>query len=366
MENFNPGPGQPQPASQSQENPGFIVLLKTTFQVFAKSWTHFLKLTLALILPFIVIGGLLFVAAVSKAAPKLPGPAETAVTETTESSGAANTEGRTIGDIIETIEANQGEGATGLSETGTAEGAMVDETADGAMEESDSLSDEDVNFKMTFPMGTSEESSSFGSVAIALMTGMATILMIVMIPLALYYFVIILAFIRLAVVASQGEEIHIGDIIKWSFKKLFSFIWLSLMVGVYVGWPFILVGIASSYLGTTVNIVLALAAFGYVIAVFPRVIFAQYVLAEGDKAAKEAFLASIAVAKGHWGKIVGYIFLLSLLGGIASGAITYSLKWIGTAGYILHILLSLFLTYIGPIFYYGLYSLCKVENESKA
>ncbi len=375
MENLNSpnsGPAQPAP-QQPQEKPGFIMLLKASFQVFTKNWTHFLRLTLILALPFILIGGLLFMVAGSKAAPKVPG-AEPIVSETIEESAGADAEERTIGDIIETIEASQEEGVVEATEKSLEEDLAIDDLGESRLiDEAGLVVGDDSIDAMELGVNTSISKSAFLTGILAMMAGMMVILAILAIPLMLYYLMAILAMVRLAVLASQNQEIHLGEIIKWSFTKLFSYIWLSIIIGFYLGWPFmatvVLLGVFQAIgLGnstTILSFIMGAAALIYFIVVFPRVMFAQYALAELSTTAKEAFSASVSAAKGHWGKIVGYVLLFGILTAVASGIVTYSLKWTHEVGYILNTLLSIFFSYISVIFYYGLYSLCKIENESK-
>jgi len=207
------------------------------------------------------------------------------------------------------------------------------------------------------------------------------------IPLEIYYYFVVIPHIRLTILVNKGKKVDLLSIIKWSFKRLGSYIMLSLRTLIYIGWPMIVAGllyvlyvlyllvfegsmfVGGDSIGIALGIVLGMfGIFALIFAIIkmPRVVFGYYVIAEKECSSKEALNTSITASRGNWWKIVGNGLLFVIIFGIASGILNELFGIIHVVAENASIILLWFIIqYIGFIFYYGLYNLCKKRSSKK-
>lgn len=323
------------------KSPGFWLLFKGSFNLTFKHILSYIKLTILLILPFIVIGGILFaVFNFALAAPSTPS-ATTSTTQTaTEKNAATATD------------------TSGTSLNWSDWGATNDTKA--------------INNYLNSTAGAGTV-SALGGFSVATLIGMMGVFVVVYIiaflVIILYEIAAILSFLKLTVLIDKGEDIHYWGMIKWAVKKIWSYILLMLRIFIYTfAWVPLAISILSIILGFAglsvegpikyVYLILSLAGIVIMIIRTPRAAFAQYVLAEKDCTSKEALDDSIHAATGHWWKIVLYClaFMIMVLFGI--GIIAFALKYIHIlASLVAGFVLMIFAMYLGLVFFYGLYRL---------
>ena len=387
----------PDVPNNPQEDVGFVFLLKASFHIFKRNWLNFIKLTFVLIIPIIIIGALLFwfVGNSAKAAPSLPNsPADTGtVTEETTTIPDENVtpsdENTTppVGDTVPTAGEPVVGGTDGVTETAPSDTGTADAGTAAPINTEPATTDTGAPVPTLYDTGSLEVTGSpnavVGSIVVGgmlgsifgLFTGALLIIMLILIlPFIAYQIFVAMAHVRLTVLVTQEQEIKIGEILKWSLRKIGPFIMLSIRIFIYVAWPLLLfpillllplIGIKIGIMDFVSGLV-GFAGMIYMIIKSPRCIFAQYALVEKDCTSKEALKDSIEASKGHWWKIIGYVLLLGLLITIINPiALAIFSKIHQLAGVTVSSLISLAGMYITMIFIYGLYNLCKMLNAGK-
>ena len=311
---------------------GFGSLTTHSFQVLFKNIHRYLILSFILLIPVaVVMAGLYFWAQSGLAAPKLPGSDEIppVVEEVMESGNEAN---------IETLPVLEGvgipppvtmpKGAQSFDDLGLAPNIAV--TKPGI-----------IDFAATTGVGN-----------MAALAGMfSTILLILMIPFILYQFFAMLAFFRLTALIDKREDISYGGILKWSLKKIGSFILLTLRIFIYTwAWLFFVI----LFIPLIFPPAMFVLPFIYIILAFVVIVkglstvMAQYALADKDCSSKEALQYSIEISKKRRAQIFAYMFVLGLIIGLVSGGLTFVVNF---AGELIAAIASIFMIIVIMCFY---------------
>ncbi len=366
--------------TKTEEIPGFGGLFKMSFKLFTQNWLSLIKLTFIYLLPLIVIGGLIyFFVGRASAAPGIP-TTETATTEEIadvdiETATLPPTEENGMEGIVETIDENfEDADSEPVSDTEIAEVKAMELPTPTLYDENNVFTTTDA----TVVNDSADLNIQFlggGSGALIGMLGLATgamlvIMLLLMIPIWLYGGVAILSHVKLIVTLSQSSEIQIGEIVKWGFKKLGSFIMLNIRIFIYtLAWVQFLIAFAQPFiikiLGFSGMGIVGLASFVVGIIVFIRtlrVYFSIYVLAERDCTSKEALDESISTSKGHLGKIFGYGLLFGLIFSVVPIIAVLLLGGNEIPIILIYFITMIFAVYIGMFFFYGLYNVCKMED----
>ena len=305
----------------SEEMPDFGELFKMSFKLFTQNWLNLIKLTFIYLLPLIVIGGLIyFFVGSASAAPGIPKTETATVEEVVDITITDEAEPLTAEDgmanLVKTIDENL---------DGDIENESISEGEDTTELPTPTLYDENNVFTTSNAMIVGDGSeldfqfSGGGSSTLMGMFGLAAgamlgIMLLLMIPIWLYGGAAMLSHVKLVVTLSQSSEIQIGEIVKWGFKKLGSFIMLNIRIFIYtLAWVQFLIAFAQPFiiniLGFSGMGIMGLASLVVGIIVFIRTLrtyFSIYILAEKDCTSKEALNESVSTSKGHLGKIFGY------------------------------------------------------------
>ncbi len=180
----------------------------------------------------------------------------------------------------------------------------------------------------------SPEASSFLKTAAGVFGAALFAVLLPLILIAVLYGVFVkLCFITLTTVLKNGMEVEYGKILKFSFKKMWSYLMLGIRIFVYT-WIWLPAALLAALgvlntLGTipvSVTTIGTIASFALAALLalirMPRTIFAVFPLVEKDAPSKEALKESVETSEGHWWNIVlysiGYAFLLSAFIGVIS------------------------------------------------
>jgi hypothetical protein len=213
--------------------------------------------------------------------------------------------------------------------------------------------------------------------ATALLIGFAVLALVVFIIL-LYQAFFMASLVKLTTVIDSGAKVEYLKIVKWGLRKAWDYFVLSLRILIYTFiWLPIVAMLAYTIIvfmmmamagGPNLSILLSVMGlfglFGIVMTIIrmPRVICAQYLLAEKETNSKSALTESIQITKGHWGVIVGYSIVFMLIVGVLSYILTllggYASEFVGN-------MLSNVLGMITLVFFYGFYKmLSRVKKAS--
>jgi hypothetical protein len=278
---------------QPVENPGFFVLLKASLQILKQNWKHFVKMTLGLLIPALVLGGLIFLVAMgfqnkAHAAPSIP----TQITDNT-----VTADKNTPTPVTDTIPPSTGANApvnetattpspdatipetVTTTKTGSSAPAATVSTDNSTTIQAQAIINTVEKMTGTKLTGNSQTNPSLllnsGLSAIPLQSGLLKgfgifmgarlVVFLLSILFIIYALVSTLAMIRLTVLVVQGGEIKIWGIIKWAFTKIGSYLMLSLRILFYVSWPTLLIMIGIMIVYTITSFVSSSGAlYGFV------------------------------------------------------------------------------------------------------
>jgi len=354
-------PQTAEPQTEPLKKPGYWSLVGISFQIVFKNILQFLKLTLTLLIPVLVVGGLLFlfVDNQAQAAPKLPTETKTA---------EATTEVTAPPPVVETEVAPKIENESGKPE-------IVKE----AVSPSALPNGEDSNAKLIYELMKykSETPSSrlitglSGTTLGAILAKLKKVLTILSLPLTVYIFFAILAFIRLTVLIAQGQMIKIGEVLKWSLKKFGSYLFLLMRIFIYTfAWVCVIASIPNLFYSSDLFAIIITIVYviGFLLVVIrgPRTLFSHYILAEKDCTSKEAMHESVKVSIGYWKIIISYwlsmIIMIQILGAIGFYLFQLIHLIAGMVALSIFVLIGIYVTFV---FMFALYNYLKLIVSTK-
>jgi hypothetical protein len=366
-------------ASMQSGQPGFFDLVKISLVISLKSILKYIWLAIVLILPVIIVGALagFLMARLSFAKPQIPSQA----VENTVSHEVSLPAEQGAGSLPATQDQLKPEGGSEVAPTAPAPTGSVGLWSNPTEGTPPTKVGNTSSFFGDTARPTVESSPSLGfQLPFLLLSGSAAVSGIFMLLILLYQMVVVLAFLRLTVLIEHGEALHFGQIVGWSFKKVGTFILMTLRVFVYSFVWVPLVGILAYTIFTFLASreipmplwipygigLLSLLSVPLIIFRAPKVMFAQYALADRECSSKEALLYSLQITKGHWWKTVLYILGMSFLSGFLVLAIQFVLlRLVPLVALVASPVLSGYLAINMMIFTMGLYRLLEMLSAAK-